>query len=129
MIDNGCIKDILLSSLARASYTARENIELPGHVLMPGLVNAHTHAAMNLLRGYADDLPLSDWLQQHIWPVESQWVDRQFVEDGSTLAILEMLRGGTTCFNDMYFFPDAVAGAASSAGIRAVVGADRTRLS
>ena len=103
-------------------YNAAETIELPDHVLMPGLVNAHTHAAMTLLRGYADDLPLMEWLTDHIWPAEAKWVNKEFVKAGSELAILEMVRGGTTCFNDMYFFPDVTAEAARSAGIRACVG-------
>ncbi|MDZ7810060.1 MAG: amidohydrolase family protein [Arhodomonas sp.] len=89
---------------------------------MPGLVNAHTHAAMTLLRGLADDLPLMSWLNDHIWPAERDHVGPGFVHDGTALAIAEMLRGGTTCFNDMYFFPDVAARAASQAGIRAVVG-------
>ncbi len=99
-----------------------ELVELDNHVLMPGLVNAHTHAAMTLLRGIADDIPLRDWLQNHIWPAESQWVDRQFIEDGVSLAVAEMIRGGTTCFNDMYFFPDSMARACQKLGIRAVAG-------
>ncbi len=122
VVDKGRITDILPSARARDTYLAAQQIELSGHAVMPGMVNAHTHAAMSLLRGFADDLPLMDWLQNHIWPAESRWVDEQFVEDGSALAIAEMIRGGTTCFNDMYFFPDAVARAAHDAGIRAVVG-------
>ncbi len=107
---------------AQDRYPGIAVIELPGQALMPGLVNAHTHHAMNLLRGYADDLPLMTWLSEHIWPAEGQHVDRQFVEDGTRLAIAESVRGGVTCFNDMYFFPDAVAEAAISMGVRASVG-------
>ena len=92
------------------------------HVLLPGLINTHTHAAMTLFRGLADDLPLMEWLHQHIWPAETNWVNTEFVHDGSQLAIAEMLRGGTTCFNDMYFFPDETARVADNAGMRAVVG-------
>ncbi|MCH9674611.1 MAG: TRZ/ATZ family hydrolase, partial [Gammaproteobacteria bacterium] len=92
------------------------------HALIPGLVNAHTHAAMSLLRGFADDLPLMDWLQNYIWPAEGKWVNESFVADGTRLAALEMLRGGTTCFSDMYFFPDRAARAAIEVGIRSVVG-------
>lgn len=97
-------------------------IDLPGHVLVPGLVNAHTHAAMSLMRGLADDLPLMTWLNDHIWPAERKWVSPDFVRDGVQLAIAEMLRSGTTCFNDMYFFPDVAANTAAQAGIRAVTG-------
>ena len=81
------------------------HLELPRHVLLPGLVNAHTHAAMNLFRGIADDLQLDVWLEQHIWPREAQFVAPDFVYDGARLAAAEMLRGGVTCCNDMYFFP------------------------
>lgn len=88
-----------------AAYTAAENTSLDHHVLMPGFVNAHTHAAMTLMRGLADDLPLMTWLNEHIWPVEGRFVSPEFVSMGTELAIAEMLRGGTTTFNDMYFFP------------------------
>ncbi|MHB8247800.1 MAG: TRZ/ATZ family hydrolase [Acidithiobacillus sp.] len=107
--------------LAR-QYRAREHLHLDQHVLMPGLVNAHTHAAMTLLRGLADDLPLMTWLNRHIWPAEGRFVSAEFVRTGTQLAIAEMLRGGTTCFNDMYFFPEAAAQAAVEMGIRATVG-------
>ncbi|MBC8212072.1 MAG: TRZ/ATZ family hydrolase [Gammaproteobacteria bacterium] len=99
-----------------------ETIELENHVLMPGLVNTHTHAAMSLLRGIADDLPLMDWLNNHIWPAESRWVDRQFIQHGVQLAVAEMIRGGTTCFNDMYFFPDVMARTCQQMGMRASAG-------
>jgi len=99
-----------------------EIVELPGKLLMPGLVNAHTHAAMSLMRGIADDLPLMEWLEQHIWPAEARHVDPGFIEDGVRLAIAEMLRSGTTCFNDMYFFPDAMARVCQQMGMRAVAG-------
>jgi len=122
VVDHGHILDILPCDAATQRYQARENIDLPTHALIPGLVNAHTHAAMTLLRGIADDIPLMDWLEQHIWPAERKWVDIGFIEDGTELAIEEMLLSGTTCFNDMYFFPDAVARTADRMGIRAVVG-------
>jgi 5-methylthioadenosine/S-adenosylhomocysteine deaminase len=99
-----------------------EIFELDNHVLMPGLVNTHTHAAMSLMRGIADDLPLMEWLNNHIWPVESRWIDREFIEDGVKLAVAEMIRGGTTCFNDMYFFPDVMARACQQMGMRASAG-------
>ena len=121
-IDAGHIINVLPSDQAAIQYTADEIIDLPQHALIPGLINAHTHASMTLLRGYANDLPLMDWLQNHIWPAETKWVSEAFVTAGAKLAIAEMLRGGTTCFNDMYFFPNAVAAAAIDAGIRASVG-------
>lgn len=95
---------------------------LPGCVLMPGMVNAHTHSAMSLMRGLADDLPLMRWLEDHIWPTEQRWVGPDFVRAGSELAVSEMLAGGTTCFNDNYFFPDVTAATAVAAGMRAVIG-------
>jgi 5-methylthioadenosine/S-adenosylhomocysteine deaminase len=95
---------------------------LDQHVLIPGLVNLHTHAAMTLLRGLADDLPLMQWLHNHVWPAEAQHVSAQFVHDGTLLACAEMLRGGITCFNDMYFFPKAAADAVLASGIRAAIG-------
>ena len=94
---------------------------LPGQVLMPGFVNAHGHAAMSLLRGYADDQPLNAWLNDHIWPAEAQWVSEEFVRDGTRLACLEMLAGGTTCFADMYFYPEVAALEAHAAGMRAQI--------
>jgi 5-methylthioadenosine/S-adenosylhomocysteine deaminase len=97
-------------------------IELADHALIPGLINAHTHAAMNLFKGLADDLPLMDWLNKHIWPAEQKWVGEEFVADGTRLAIAEMIRGGTTCFNDMYFFPDITAQVSAAAGMRASIG-------
>ncbi len=99
-----------------------DNVDLSDHVLIPGFVNTHTHAAMSLLRGLADDLPLMQWLNEHIWPAEQRWVSEALVHDGTQLAIAEMLRGGTTAFNDMYFFPDVTAQCAAAAGIRACVG-------
>jgi len=103
---------------ACADIQAQETIELGGHALLPGLINSHGHAGMSLLRGFADDLPLMPWLENHIWPAENQHVDAEFVRDGTELAIVEMLRSGTTTFSDMYFFPDEAAAAAHSAGIR-----------
>ena len=103
-------------------YQATNRIDLPGHALLPGLINAHGHAAMSLMRGMADDLPLMEWLNKHIWPTEQKFVSAEFVYDGSLLACAEMLRGGTTCFNDMYFFPEETARAAEQAGMRTVVG-------
>ncbi len=107
---------------ARARYEAAELIERPGHVLMPGLVNAHTHAAMVLLRGRAENLPLGRWLRSTVWPLERRWVDPEYVRDGTTLAVAEMLRAGITCFADMHLWPDVVAQTAAAAHMRASVG-------
>jgi len=107
---------------ARRDYRAAETISRPHSVLMPGLVNAHAHNPMTLLRGVADDLPLMRWLTEHIWPVEAAVLGPQFVAEGVELAIAEMLRGGTTCCNDMYFFPDASAATYRRHGFRALVG-------
>ncbi len=105
-----------------ARFSAIRTVDRPHHILLPGLVNAHTHAAMTLFRGMADDIRLEDWLSQHIWPAEGRWASPDFVRDGTNLAIIEMLRGGTTCFQDMYFFPDVVARTAIERHIRAVAG-------
>lgn len=121
-IHEGRLVAVLPTADARRSYRATAEIELPAHALIPGLVNAHTHAAMTLLRGLADDLHLMDWLQHHVWPAEARWVNEEFVQDGTELALAEMLRGGTTCFNDMYFFPEVTARTAAAAGLRATVG-------
>jgi 5-methylthioadenosine/S-adenosylhomocysteine deaminase len=121
-IHEGRILDLLPTPQAEQRYQADSVTRLPEHLLIPGLVNAHTHAAMSLLRGLADDLHLMDWLQHHIWPAEARWVNEEFVHDGTQLAIAEMLRGGTTCFNDMYFFPDVAARVSAACGMRATVG-------
>ncbi len=116
------IVGILPRQEALERYAPASRISLPEHVLIPGLVNLHTHAAMALMRGIADDLPLMTWLKDHIWPAEARHVSAAFVRDGTLLACAEMLRGGITCFNDMYFFPEAAAEAARSLGMRAVLG-------
>jgi 5-methylthioadenosine/S-adenosylhomocysteine deaminase len=121
-ISDGRIAAVMPSAEAQSQVSADEIIDLPGHVLIPGLINAHTHSPMTLFRGLADDLPLMDWLNGHVWPAEQRWVHEEFVIDGTRLAIAEMLRGGTTCFNDMYFFPDVTARISAQAGIRATVG-------
>ncbi|WXL27338.1 TRZ/ATZ family hydrolase [Ectopseudomonas mendocina] len=102
-------------------YQARQTLELPGRLLTPGLVNAHGHAAMTLFRGIADDLPLSTWLEKHIWPAEAKWVNEQFVQDGTELAIAEQIKGGISCFSDMYFFPQAACEQVHKSGIRAQI--------
>jgi len=116
------IEAVLPEDEARTQFGDAQRVELPEHVLIPGLVNAHTHAAMTLMRGLADDLPLMRWLNEHIWPVESRYVTPEFVRDGTLLACAEMLRGGITCFNDMYFYPEAALEAAATAGMRAALG-------
>ncbi len=122
VIDGGRISAVLPIAQARSLHPAAHRIQLAGHALIPGLINLHTHAAMTLMRGLADDRALMDWLQNHIWPVETRLVSGEFVRDGTLLACSEMLRGGITCFNDMYFFPDAAAQAALAAGMRASLG-------
>lgn len=109
LVDSGRIVAILPTEEANATFHASENVVLENHILLPGLINAHTHAAMSLFRGMADDLALMDWLNNHIWPAEGRWVSDQFVADGTRIAIAEMIKSGTTCFNDMYFFPTATA--------------------
>ncbi len=121
-VQKGHILDILPRTEAAQRYTAHEQVDLPSHILVPGFVNAHTHAAMTLFRGMSNDLPLMEWLNDHIWPAETRWVSEQFVRVGTSLAMAEMLRSGTTCFNDMYFFPDVVARVAQEVGMRASVG-------
>jgi 5-methylthioadenosine/S-adenosylhomocysteine deaminase len=121
-VSSGRIAQILPAAQARATIAAKEVLNLPGHLLIPGLVNLHTHAAMTLMRGIADDLALMDWLSKHIWPAEAKHVSPQFVEDGTLLACAEMLRGGVTCFNDMYFHPQRSGQAALQARMRAALG-------
>lgn len=122
VVRGGAIAAVAPASEVAARYTAPDHVRLDEHVLIPGLVNLHTHAAMSLMRGLADDRPLMDWLRNHIWPVEAQIVSSSFVRDGTLLACGEMLRGGITCFSDMYFFPEAAAQAALEAGMRAAIG-------
>lgn len=118
VIDGGRILACLPQTQAKATYQANQEQQLDDHALIPGLVNAHGHAAMSLFRGIADDLHLQTWLESHIWPLEGKWVSEAFVHQGTQLAIAEMLRSGTTCFADMYFFPESSALAASDAGMR-----------
>ncbi|TAM58737.1 MAG: TRZ/ATZ family hydrolase [Rhodanobacter sp.] len=121
-IQAGRIVALLPIAQARTAYAPRERVELPEHALIPGLINAHTHNPMTLLRGLADDLPLMVWLQQHIWPAEAKVMGPEFVRDGVELAVAEMLRGGTTCANENYFFPDVLGATYRKLGFRAVVG-------
>ncbi|WP_020209500.1 TRZ/ATZ family hydrolase [Gilvimarinus chinensis] len=106
---------------AEKRFLAEQTLNLDRHILIPGLINAHGHAAMSLLRGFADDYPLESWLNEHIWPAEAQHVDAEFVRDGTELAIAEMIRSGITCFSDMYFFPEQAAQVARRAHIRAQI--------
>ncbi len=122
VVRDGAILALLPTTDARTAYRATETIGRPHSVLMPGLVNAHTHNPMTLLRGVADDLPLMRWLTEHIWPIEAAVIGPQFVADGVELAIAEMLRGGTTCCNENYFFPDVSAAVYRRHGFRALVG-------
>jgi 5-methylthioadenosine/S-adenosylhomocysteine deaminase len=114
------IAAIMPRSEATKAATA-QHIDLKGCALMPGLINLHCHAAMSLLRGYADDMPLMSWLQQYIWPTEQRMISPEFVRDGSDLAIAELLKGGTTTLVDNYFFPEITAEQCDSAGLRALL--------
>jgi 5-methylthioadenosine/S-adenosylhomocysteine deaminase len=122
VVNGGRILAVVPSTQVLSSYDARTAVTLDRHVLIPGLINTHTHTPMTLFRGLADDLPLMTWLNEHIWPAEGTWVSPEFVRDGTRHAAAEMLRGGTTCFSDMYFFPDETARIAKQCGIRAVIG-------
>lgn len=121
VVKDGVIRALAPRAQIESQWQAKQVVELPGQVLMPGLVNCHNHAAMSLLSGFADDLPLMTWLNEHIWPAEGQWVDEAFVTDGTTRSIAEMLLSGTTCFSDMYFFPEAAARVVNDCGIRAQI--------
>lgn len=122
VIEGEQIAAVLPRADAFSRYAQATRIELPRHVLLPGFINMHTHSAMSLLRGYADDLDLQVWLNDHIWPVEKAFLSPEFVHDGTRLAIAEMLRGGTTFFNENYFFPEVTAVVAVDAGMRACIG-------
>lgn len=103
-------------------YSPRAIINGSQHVVFPGLINTHTHAAMVYFRGIADDQPLKEWLENHIWPAENQWLSPEFISDAIELACLEMLKGGITTYNDMYFYEDAAGKATKRVGMRAVLG-------
>jgi len=122
IMNDGRITDVLPLADAREKYQPSATIEKPHHVLIPGFVNPHTHSAMTLMRGLADDMPLEAWLEKGIWPVEKRWVGAEMVRDGTELAIAEMIAGGTTCFSDQYFFPEIVAETAVDLQIRAMIG-------
>ena len=122
VIENNKIIDLVLQSKVFDEYDADEIYQLTDHILIPGLINTHTHAAMSLFKGFADDLPLQDWLNNYIWPAEKTFVNSSFVKDGSILALSEMIKAGVTTFNDMYFYPDATAEASIELGIRSNIG-------
>ena len=120
-IDKGMIHAILPTKTAKETYDAAQVDDYPYHVVMPGFINAHTHVGMNYFRGLGCDLPLMDWLNHYMWPAEKKWLSHEFVRDVSLFAMAEMIRSGTTCFNDMFYFPEAIAEAANIAGVRGFV--------
>ena len=122
VVHQGRVVALVASSALHAHYAPERIIERPEHALLPGFVNSHTHAAAVLLRGLAEDLPLERWLREAVWPLENRWLDPEFVRDGTELAIASMLTSGTTCFADMYLFPESAAAAASRMHVRACVG-------
>jgi len=122
VVTEGRILEVARRDRAESRYQPSAVIERPDHILIPGLVNAHTHAAMTVFRGIADDMPLERWLREGVWPAEQRWVSAELVRDGTALAIAEMLRAGTTCFADQYFYPEIVAETAVDLHMRAVVG-------
>ncbi|TVP56593.1 MAG: TRZ/ATZ family hydrolase [Halomonadaceae bacterium] len=121
VVHQGRILQVLPRDEALQRFTPEQHLDLPEHVLIPGLINTHGHAAMSLLRGFGDDLPLMTWLNDYVWPAESRFVDERFIADGTQLAMAEMLRTGTTFFSDMYYFPEVVAEVAQHQGMRAQV--------
>jgi 5-methylthioadenosine/S-adenosylhomocysteine deaminase len=120
-VDDGVIIAVGSATEIESRYTALETLPGGGRVVMPGLVNGHSHAAMTLLRGVADDLALMEWLQNYIFPAEVEFVDAEFVRIGTELACWEMIRGGTTTFVDMYYYPDTIAEVIDSCGLRALI--------
>lgn len=121
VINGSLIVGIIPTVDAKKLYSAVHEYVLPNHILMPGLVNAHTHLSMNLYRGLADDLKILTWLQNHIWPAEAATLTPELVKDGAMLAMAELIRGGVTCFNDNYFYMDEMAEAVNQVGMRGVL--------
>ena len=121
VIDKGVIQAIIPSAQAKEHYQAQQVNEYAYHVLLPGMINAHTHLGMNYFRGLGCDMVLKDWLNEYIWPAEKKWLSHEFVHDASLFAMAELIRSGTTCFNDMFYFPEAIADAAIQAGLRGFV--------
>ncbi|CAE8617670.1 unnamed protein product [Polarella glacialis] len=122
VISGSKIVDILPTAQVEAKYRPKKHTKLPNAALTPGFINTHTHTPMVYLRGVSDDIPLREWLEGTIWPLEFKLVSHDFVKDGAKLAILEMIMGGITTFNDMYWYPEAVCEAVVSSGVRAAVG-------
>ena len=122
-IDEGVILDVGTAAEIHARHAALETLQGKDRVVMPGIVNGHQHAAMTILRGVADDLALMDWLNNYIFPAEVQFVDAEFVRIGTELACWEMIRGGTTTFVDMYYYPDTIAEVVERCGMRALISA------
>lgn len=122
VIENDKIIDLVPQDKVFDEYEANDIYQLTDHILIPGLINTHTHAAMSLFKGFADDLPLQDWLNDYIWPAEKEFINSSFVKDGSILALSEMIKSGVTTFNDMYFFPSATAEAVKELGVRSNIG-------
>ena len=122
VIENDKIIDLVPQDKVFDEYEANDIYQLTDHILIPGLINTHTHAAMSLFKGFADDLPLQDWLNDYIWPAEKEFINSSFVKDGSILALSEMIKSGVTTFNDMYCFPDATAEAVKELGVRSNIG-------
>lgn len=122
LIERGVIQHIIPSAEAKAQYHAKRVDDYPDHALLPGLINTHTHLGMNYFRGLGCDLELMDWLNHYIWPAEKKWLAHDFVHDVSLFAMAEMIRSGTTCFNDMFYFLQGTAEAAEMAGLRAFIG-------
>jgi 5-methylthioadenosine/S-adenosylhomocysteine deaminase len=122
VVKDGVIIDILAPDLARDRYQAKETLTLSDHIVLPGFINAHTHTPMTLFRGIANDLPLMEWLNKHLWPAEKKWLSESFVEDAVELSIAEMIKGGTTCFNEHHFFPEAIAKITEKNCMRASIG-------
>ena len=123
VLQDGKILEILPTEAAKQKYKADSVENYATHAITPGFINSHTHMGMSYLRGYADDLALMDWLNDHMWPAEKRWVSAEFVKDATEFGIAELIRSGSTCFNDMYFFMHDAAAAAEKAGIRAHIGA------
>jgi 5-methylthioadenosine/S-adenosylhomocysteine deaminase len=122
-VDDGAILAVDSAEAINSEFTARQVLDGKNRVVMPGLVNGHSHAAMTLLRGVADDLALMDWLNNYIFPAEVEFVDSEFVRIGTELACWEMIRGGTTTFVDMYYYPDTIANVVERCGMRALISA------